>query len=212
MRARKKLVWATLFFFIAILVCVGIYRSSSGIGFLQIDRASVVSVGASDAKIQMVVFQDFSCSACRRFLEEVFPKVRSSYINLGVVHFSLVPVAMRESSRLAANAVLEVQAQSPEQVLPFIEELLRIFDKRSPSAIDLIHLATKLEKIQVVELALALQTGKYNAGLRENFELAKKIMGKKIKTPALFINGEMLRHSSFEDIAFRIEALEGAIH
>lgn len=45
------------------------------------------ALGEINAPITIVEFSDFECSYCRRFHEQVFPKLKSDYIDTGLVRF-----------------------------------------------------------------------------------------------------------------------------
>ena len=51
--------------------------------FLQGEPA----LGAASAPLTIVEFSDFECSYCRRFHEQVFPQLKSQYIDTGLVRF-----------------------------------------------------------------------------------------------------------------------------
>ena len=44
-------------------------------------------LGRTNAPITIVEFSDFECSYCRRFHEQVFPKIKRQYIDTGLVRF-----------------------------------------------------------------------------------------------------------------------------
>ena len=44
-------------------------------------------LGAPSAPLTIVEFSDFECSYCRRFHEQVFPQLKSQYIDTGLVRF-----------------------------------------------------------------------------------------------------------------------------
>ena len=45
------------------------------------------TLGSASAPLTIVEFSDFECSYCRRFHEQVFPKLKSQYIDTGLVRF-----------------------------------------------------------------------------------------------------------------------------
>ena len=51
--------------------------------FLQGEPA----LGEASAPLTIVEFSDFECSYCRRFHEQVFPRLKSEYIDTGLVRF-----------------------------------------------------------------------------------------------------------------------------
>ena len=45
------------------------------------------ALGEASAPLTIVEFSDFECSYCRRFHEQVFPQLKSQYIDIGLVRF-----------------------------------------------------------------------------------------------------------------------------
>ena len=45
------------------------------------------AMGNANAPITIVGFSDFECSYCRRFHKEIFPQLKTQYINTGLVRF-----------------------------------------------------------------------------------------------------------------------------
>lgn len=205
MNARHKLVWYTFSGFLVVLGIVWVYHASFGKRGLNIHSATTLSIGSEGARVEMVLFQDFACFACYRFLKETLPQVQTAYLDSGKAHLTLIPVALRDESKLIATAILEIQAQEPSLVYPFIQKLVSSLQQRPPNFIDLLHAAVSLEKIQISDLTEALQSDKYDKQLRNNFKIAKKNMGGKLTTPALFINGERVSYLSFSSISLKIE-------
>lgn len=70
--------------------------------FLQGDPA----LGDASAPITIVEFSDFECSYCRRFHEQVFPKLKSHYIDTGLVRFvhKDLPLPFHPHALAAASA------------------------------------------------------------------------------------------------------------
>lgn len=48
------------------------------------------TLGSSEALVEIVVFIDFKCISCKTFHEEVFPSIKTNYINKGKVKFTYV--------------------------------------------------------------------------------------------------------------------------
>lgn len=208
MQARKKLVLATFGIFLAGLVIAGglarVRQTPKAILFSSISNPVI---GAEQARIEMVLFEDLACPACRRFIQEIFPQIKTAYIEPGIAKLVLIPVILYEESRMMANALLEVYAQAPNQVASFLEKLILKFGNREPSAKDLIDLAKELGNIRLTDFTKSIETGRYDQQLDANLRLAKKVMKTQIKTPALFINGFPIHPLVFETISMQIERI-----
>jgi len=207
MHARKKLILATLGVFLAGLGGIGIHRAIVAPRPILFAAVDCPVIGADNAKIAMIVFEDLACSSCRRFTQEILPQIQAAYIERGIAKLVLIPVVLYRESKMMANAILEVHHQAPEKVFPFLHELILEFGDRNPSALDLIDLAMRIGNIYLVDFARNIETGRYNQELDGNLHLAKMAMKKNLKTPALFINGFAAPALSFESISMQIDRI-----
>lgn len=73
---------------VALLVVAGILfvpRLMGGDDAAEIDVAGQPAIGATDAPVTMVVFEDFRCPGCQAFELNVVPGVRRDYVDAGRV-------------------------------------------------------------------------------------------------------------------------------
>ena len=211
MHARKKVILLTLTCFLAILAMAAIYRTVAVPKQIPFDSAACPSIGNENARIEMVLFEDFACPSCHQFMSGIFPKIQEAYINPGFAKFVLIPIVIHEKSKIVANAVLEIQAQAPQLVFPFLHRLIQEFGDREPTELELTRLAASMGSVRVVDFAAGLRLGRYDQQLSENFQLAKVVMAKDLKTPTLFINGSMIHKLSFQAISERVDRI-GVLH
>jgi len=61
-------------------------------------------LGSTVAPVVMIQFGDFRCPFCKRFHEEVFPKIKENYIDTGLVKFIYRDFPFHKNSALAAIA------------------------------------------------------------------------------------------------------------
>lgn len=63
-------------------------------------------MGSTTAPITIVEFSDFECPYCKRFHEEILPKLKRDYINKGLVRFihKDLPLPFHQNAHLAATA------------------------------------------------------------------------------------------------------------
>lgn len=77
-----------------VVAFIGIYvfsnQSSSGGGNVQLSVEGQPTLGPSDARVEVVEFGDFKCPACKSFHDQVFPQLRSNYIDTGQIRFSFI--------------------------------------------------------------------------------------------------------------------------
>lgn len=207
MHARKKVILLTLTCFLVILAVAAIYRTVAVPKQIAFDPNSCPSIGNQNAGIEMVLFEDFACPSCHRFMSGIFPEIQAAYIEPGLAKFVLIPIVIHEKSKVVANAVLEIQAQAPQLVFPFLQRLIQEFGDRDPTELELTRLAASMGGVRIVDFAAGLRLGRYDQQLSENFQLAKVAMKKDLKTPTLFINGSMIHQLSFQAISERVDRI-----
>ena len=64
------------------------------------------SLGTANAPLTIVEFSDFECPYCKRFHEQVFPKLNKQYVETGLVRFvhKDLPLPFHQQARSAAAA------------------------------------------------------------------------------------------------------------
>jgi protein-disulfide isomerase len=62
-------------------------RKSEGISLAGVGH----DVGGASARVFIVEFGDFGCGYCAKFNVETYPKIRSAYIDKGLVRWKMVP-------------------------------------------------------------------------------------------------------------------------
>lgn len=69
--------------------------------------ANVAQQGSSDAKVTIIEFADFKCPFCKQWHQEIYPKLKSEYIDTGKVRFAFWDFAfLGEESFKAAEAAM----------------------------------------------------------------------------------------------------------
>src|SRR3990167_317774 len=116
----KKLVLITFALFVIAIGGMGIHRMLLPPSPVLIPTASYPRIGSEQAKIELFIFEDFLCRACRFFNQEVQPRLLTTYVDTGVVRIIAIPLAFSDESKVLANAALEVFDQIPDQFFPFV--------------------------------------------------------------------------------------------
>ena len=186
---------------------LGIYRSVLAVRPVVIVGKAYPSIGSEDAKIEMVVFEDFLCYTCRYFTLEVFPAIESTYVEKGVAKYVMVPLAFTSQSREIANAALEVHYQAPHSYFPYVRELFLRFSGGKVAFTDLMEAAEKFKEIDLQTFERNVKAGRYDHELDQNLQVAKKAMKKNLRTPAVFINGFPMPGITFESISLQIQEI-----
>ncbi len=205
---------------IALVASAMIYRwvsSSQPVPIMVTDGHP--SIGSRDAKVGILIIEDFRCCACRTFIEEVFPQIRKRYIDTGVAYCILVPVAFLDGSKPLANAALAVFKIAPDKFFPYVHAIFKHFGTREihgSERNELIKIAQELGGIDLEALRKCVESNCYFSELDRNLHWAERIMGKEFGVPALYVNGIPTSTVSMEAIRGKIEkvyrAQEGVSH
>lgn len=75
------------------------------------DTLPAPTLGPEDADVTVMAFEDYACGHCQTYSLDIFPQVRSEYIEPGSIRYEFhdFPLPVSEQSRPAANAARAVQ-------------------------------------------------------------------------------------------------------
>lgn len=154
------------------------------------------TIGARNAPIHIVAFEDLKCSNCMRFNTTLLPKIINHYIKPGLARYTVITLAFVPGSPPAANAALCVRAQQPTAFFDYVK---KIYDNQPPENENwatipkLMAFAQGIKGINLNKLADCLVQNRFENQLTKNLALAGNVMGKQqIATPSIFINGRQV--------------------
>ncbi len=203
MEKRKIFVLATALIAFVVLSGAAVYHAMRTPDSLVLNTQGQPTIGAG--KVEMVLIEDFRCTNCRTFSEEVLPEIANRYIHQGRVRFTIVPIAFIEGSKPLANAALAVYHQAPNRFFAFAQKL---FEMDAADKSSILRAARRVGDINLETLSRAIDNRLYYDELEFNYHWAKKLMGKQFGTPALYVNGIPTSTASLDIVARRIEQLE----
>ena len=164
-------------------------------------------LGAADASVTMAVFEDFRCSHCKDFSEQIAPGIISDYVDSGQVRYEHrdFPV-LGEASAQAANAARAVQDEASNEAFWAFSE--RLFAEQSAIGVELYESAADgvgATPDTVVSDAMA-QT--YQPVIDADSQLArdKGVRG----TPTVMVEGALVDPANGFDASIRT-ALDAAL-
>jgi protein-disulfide isomerase len=206
MEKRKTRILATAGVAIALLVIGMLYELSQWSSPIHLSSARYPTLGEEQAKVELILFEDFRCDHCRTFCQEIFPQIKSRYIDSGKVRYTVVPLAFIKGSKPIANAALAVFKHSPDRFFAYLEAIFQ-HDRKDElmGAEQLIELAREVGGIHLASLKKSIEKGLYYNDLVKNTRLARKMMGKYFGAPRLFVNGTLVPTSSFRSIQGAID-------
>jgi protein-disulfide isomerase len=125
--------------------CLGGGGGGDGTGDCTVEDEPTVSslpaptIGADDADVTVAAFEDFACPHCATYSLEVFPDLRSEYVDAGVVRYEFhdfpIPVDERWSWQ-AASAARGVQDETDDETFfEYAHALFENQDDYSPALI-----------------------------------------------------------------------------
>lgn len=199
---QQILVMATAATALVAIALVSLYQMFADPDPIVLNTAGHPTIGSPNATVEVVVFEDFQCVTCQFFSDEIYPKIKTHYIDTGKVRYTFIPVAFMDDSKSLANAAIAVYELAPDRFFPFIHEL---FHAPKVGRVVLLELAGKVGGINLAEFKKSIHSNRYLSQVEENLKLGQAIMGKQFGTPAVFVNGVKTSPMSFGEIQTRIE-------
>lgn len=169
-------------------------------------------LGSPQAKIKIIEFADFKCPACRNWSSDHFQTLKRDYMDTGKVQFYFANYAFLDrDSYLAGIAGEAIYQQSNEKFWEFYELLYQ--NQGDPTTIwatpkflvDLVE--QNMEGIDMELFQKNLKNFDYLHQVKEDYKIGGYygVNG----TPTFFINDQIVRTSSYEDLVRQIDtALE----
>lgn len=169
-----------------------------------------ISLGAKDAKITIIAYDSFSCVHCAFFYENVFPLIKSNYIDTGKARFihRNFPFDIRA---LSASKLLKCYAlnNTNNEVFNIIFGIYQV-QKEWIDSDSYIEILSNI-------FEFAGMDKKYIGECLKDEELENRILEGRLKatkmlkinaTPTFFINGEKLqRDHSFKNFSTEIDKI-----
>jgi protein-disulfide isomerase len=168
-------------------------------------------IGRIGAKIELLLIEDFRCGACQYFTQKIFPEIEEAYIETGKAYCVMVPVAFLEGSGPLANAAVAVYKLAPDRFLPFLHALIDFYythDVGYAVQSQLLQLAQDVGGIDLNRFRESVETNRFSPLIEQNFDWAKRLMGRDFGTPALFVNGIRASITSAQAISALIEKVD----
>lgn len=84
------------------------------------------TLGSSEAPVEVVVFIDFKCIPCKTFHEEVFPDLKTDYINKGKVKFTYVhAMEIGPDSEMLSRIAELIYARKPQAYWDYVSLMFK---------------------------------------------------------------------------------------
>ncbi len=199
-----------------IALLTSIASVSAGAAFAQNAMAAAVAkpvslpdivIGSPKAPVTITEYASMSCSHCAAFGENVFPMLRSKYIDTGKVRFVFREFPLDIKAAAAAILARCIARNDSEKYLGAVEVLFKQQDRLIAQTKDTLLLVGKLNGMSEQDVTACqmdqAQFDKLTADQKYAYQTLKVD-----STPTFFVNGERLKGSmSFEELEARIKPL-----
>jgi protein-disulfide isomerase len=154
-------------------------------------------------KIIIVAFEDMKCANCKRFDEEIYPYIKTHYIDTAKARYVTIPLAFIPNSTPAGNAALCVYHQQPALFFSYVNYL---YQHQPDEALDwatpdiLTQFAQQVPGIDIQAFATCIKNNTFYTQLQQNLGIAGQVMGDTVQTPTLYINGYLVTPMTIEQI------------
>ena len=171
------------------------------------------ALGPADAPVTVDVFEDYACPHCQTFTREVYPQIRSTYIDPGEVRYRFFdfPIPVDEAwSWRAASAARAVQDRADaETFFAFAEGVYENQGRLSEAGHQVAHDLANDLGVDGCTVAAAADQEAYRSVVEADRQegVAREVPG----TPAVYVNGRELDGYGWETVDSGIRsALEDA--
>ena len=159
-----------------------------------------IAIGSAKAPVTITEYASMSCPHCAAFGENVFPMLRTRYIDTGKVRFVFREFPLDITAAASSMLARCIGKDDPEKYLAVVETLFKQLERLMAQTKDTLKFVGKLngmseQEVETCERDQAL-LDKLAADQRFAFETLKVN-----STPTFFVNGE--RHAgamSFEEL------------
>jgi len=199
-----------------VVAFIGIYvfsnqGGSSGGGNVPLSIEGQPTLGPADATVEVIEFGDFKCPACKAFHDQVFPQLKSNYIDTGQIEFTFLnfPLPLGQDSWTAADAAECVYQQVGNEA--FWGYYSAVYANQGPESQTwatpdlLVQLAQDYTdaEIDTDSLRQCIDDQEYRDEVEHdrNMGLSANIPG----TPAIFVNGRQMSDFSYSTISSAID-------
>ena len=166
-----------------------------------------IAIGSPKAPVTITEYASMSCSHCAAFGENVFPMLRSRYIDTGKVRFVFREFPLDIKAASASILARCIAKDDSEKYLGAVEILFKQQERLIAQTKDTLMFVGKLNGMSEQDVADCqanqAQFDKLTADQKYAYETLKVD-----STPTFFVNGERLKGSmSFEELEERIKPL-----
>jgi protein-disulfide isomerase len=164
-------------------------------------------IGSPKAPITITEYASMSCSHCAAFGENVFPMLRSKYIDTGKVRFVFREFPLDIKAATASMLARCIGKGDSEKSLAAIETLFKLQERLVAETKETLLFVGKLNGMSEQEVGACASDQAQLDKLTADQQYAVREL-KVVSTPTFFLNGVKLQGSMpFEDLEERLKPL-----
>lgn len=211
-QAQMRII-TTIGIVILAVVLLAVYQGIQGNAPKKLDLTGQPTLGPADAKVSVIVFEDFKCPVCKMFDSTIYPKIEEKYINTGKIQYGFrnyMVISPDGDSKTAAIAGECVYNQNKDLFFPFSHLMYRAQgDETTTWATKerILEVAGYVSGINRDELGKCIDEERYKDEVMNDQSIGSNagVNG----TPSVFVNG--VRVSKPLDEATMMKAIDDAL-
>lgn len=208
MTVRRRIVLAVLLAFMAV-PCSGPVRAQSAIAAAVAKPGSLpdIVIGSAKAPITITEYASMSCPHCASFGENVFPMLRTRYIDTGKVRFVFREFPLDIKAATASLLARCIGKGDSEKYLGAVETLFKLQVRLVAQTKDTLLFVGKLNGMSEQDVEACASDQAQLDRLTADQQYAVRELNV-VSTPTFFLNGVKLQGSmSYEELEGRLRPL-----
>jgi len=205
---RRRTVLAVLLAFAA-MPCTVPAGAQSAIAMAVAKPVSLpdIVIGSAKARVTITEYASMSCPHCAAFGENVFPLLRSRFIDTGKVRFVFREFPLDAKAAAASMLARCIAKDDSEKYLGAIETLFKLQERLVAQTKDTLFFVGKLNGMSEQEIEGCAKDQAQLDRLAADAQYALKELNV-VSTPTFFLNGVKLQGSmSYEELEERLKPL-----
>ena len=174
----------------------------------KIDVSGQPYYGEDDAPVEVVVFEDFKCPACKGFEENNFEKLDEDYISKGKVKLYFINFPfIGPDSTTAAIATECVWEQDKDAFWKFTKLVFAHQgdeQKRWANKEFLVDLANQIPELDPTVLDECISSGRFDKEVKKDYN--QGVAAGVNSTPSAFVDGKYVNPNSYSQLSAAIDA------
>jgi protein-disulfide isomerase len=159
-----------------------------------------IAIGSAKARVTIIEYASMSCPHCAAFGENVFPMLRSRYIDTGKVRFVFREFPLDITAAASSMLARCIGKDDPEKYLAVVATLFKQLDRLMAQTKDTLKLVGKLNGMSEQEVENCEKDQVLLDKLAADQRYALQTL-KVVSTPTFFVNGQKLQGAmSFEEL------------